>query len=199
MTTTNHPNPDEVNSIAEAIGLPESTTLPANSTVLLSYSRDEMELQPEDRHYTLKGVLTPSGWVPPAPRAIAHLIGQAGTSPHDLSVVDEYAAGKATRLTISVETVDQLLAGGASIEVHENSWSLLGSPYQDATRYYIPEGLTDEEEGTYLHNTALAAHEYAQSQHTENPSEQDIIGILTEEYDTETEAARIAVGLINTE
>lgn len=193
MTNHDTTDPDERRPIQTLLGLPESVTLPDTSIGLFTFSRDELDLPPGERHYRLQGILTSEGWVPPAPRSIAHLLGQAGDSPHDLNALGEYFAGKGTRLAVDLAVFEESLTDEGSVEVNEKAWSLLGSPFQDTVEYYLPDELSQEETAQYLQNTVIAAREYAHSQITENPSDADIEDILTERYGIDQDTAVAAV------
>ena len=193
MTKHDTSDADERPTIQTELGLPGSVTLPDDSVGLFTFSREELNLPIGERHYRLQGVLTSEGWIPPAPRSIAHLLGQVGNTPHDLNALGEYSAGKGTRLAIGLREFDKSLTNEGSVELNEKAWSLLGSPFQEAAEYYLPGELSQEETAEYLQNTVTAAREYAHSQITENPTDMELADILTEQYGIEHETALTAV------
>lgn len=193
MTTHDTTDTDGRSMILSKVGLPASVALPEGSVGIFTFSQDQLNLPIGDRQYRLKGILTTEGWIPPAPRTIAHLLGQAGDSPHDLGALDEYTAGSGTRLVIEPQELAERLSEQGSVEVDGNAGSLFGSPFQDAVEYYLPDELSREQTVVYLQNAVTAAREYAKSQITENLSNDKLAEILAEQYRINHEIALGAV------
>jgi hypothetical protein len=193
MTTHDSNDTGERSTVLSQVGLPNSVSLPEGSVGIFTFSREELNLPSGDRHYRLKGILTTEGWIPPAPRTIAHLLGQAGDSPHDMAALGEYTAGKGSRLVIEPQKLDEQLSEQGSVELDDNVGSLFGSPFQDTAEYYFPDGLSREQTVAYLQNAVAAAREYAKSQITENPSSDELVDLLAEQYGVAHEVALEAV------
>ncbi|CDK38248.1 hypothetical protein [Halorubrum sp. AJ67] len=193
MTTHNSNDTDERSTVLSQVGLPNSVALPEGSVGIFTFSREELNLPSGDRQYQLKGILTTEGWIPPAPRTIAHLLGQAGDSPQDMAALGEYTAGRGSRLVIEPQKLDEQLSEQGSVTIDDNVGSLFGSPFQDTAEYYLPDGLSQEQTVVYLQNAVTAVREYAKSQITENPTSDELAELLAEQYGVAHEVALEAV------